>query len=227
MIEVIRRAHPLNRLRTAPGTKTLMGALDLESWARLRYVDHPVRVRLTSHLTYMIAPPDPEIRRLLRAARPRAFWDVGANCGYYTWLVGNGLMFEPDPNNARLIRATLQRHGNVQQRLVQAAVSDVAGEATLELERTGFRTRLAADRDGGLRVMTVRLDDLGERPDFVKIDVEGHEMHVLRGAERLLRRREATLLFEAFDPAEPTDFLECCGYRVQRLDGDNYLAVPA
>jgi FkbM family methyltransferase len=96
-------------------------------------------------------------------------------------------------------------------RLVRAAVSDAAGEATLHANEPGSALASLTRRDlghMGLRfehaepVRTLRLDDyLREqaiaRVDFLKLDVEGHELAALRGAEDALRRKAiAALAFE-------------------------------
>ncbi|MCS7269403.1 MAG: FkbM family methyltransferase, partial [Geminicoccaceae bacterium] len=76
---------------------------------------------------------------------------------------------------------------------------------------------------GGVRdellVPTVTLDQLLEAsfaPELVKIDVEGEELLVLRGAERLLREVRPRLLIEVAETnAEPvTELLRAAGYRL-------------
>jgi hypothetical protein len=54
---------------------------------------------------------------------------------------------------------------------------------------------------------------------FVKIDVEGHELEVLRGAEQTLRRNRATILVEVKPPnrAAVADFLAGLGYERREL----------
>jgi Methyltransferase FkbM domain len=54
------------------------------------------------------------------------------------------------------------------------------------------------------RVRTTTLDTLAERDiGFVKIDVEGHEMSVLRGARKLIERQRPFFLVEAEDRHKP------------------------
>ena len=74
--------------------------------------------------------------------------------------------------------------GNVT--VVKAAVSDRCGYATFQTGGSRFEGRLC--RDGALRVKIISLDELigqGELPvpDYLKIDVEGAEFLVLKGAE--------------------------------------------
>jgi hypothetical protein len=75
-----------------------------------------------------------------------------------------------------------------------------------------------------------RLDDVvgqEQRAHFVKIDVEGAELEVLRGAEQMLRGHRPIVYFECakvhhahYDtkPEDVYDFLVACGFRVALLD---------
>jgi hypothetical protein len=69
-----------------------------------------------------------------------------------------------------------------------------------------------------VRTAAIRLDDYfspGERVDFVKIDVQGHELSVLKGAERILRENRGIKLLLEFWPhglaqagVKPAEFLD-------------------
>jgi FkbM family methyltransferase len=137
--------------------------------------------------------------------------DIGANKGSFVyWLsswVGDGrvVAFEPQPelarNLANICRAT--GLGNVQ---VEAkAVDSHGGVAQLFLPRghqPGASLRQAAMEGEGfttLPVPVVALDDYFSASDKVtllKIDVEGAELGVFRGAERILRQHAPLLVFE-------------------------------
>jgi FkbM family methyltransferase len=73
---------------------------------------------------------------LVKKAGFRRFFDVGANIGLYGFLfrtiVAESVvtMFEPDEDNARLIRRTLSRTGLYDVKLMEVAVSDAEGPAT-------------------------------------------------------------------------------------------------
>jgi hypothetical protein len=87
-------------------------------------------------------------------------------------------------------------------------------------------------------ISIVKLDEfLAERnsePDLVKIDVEGFEMEVLRGAEQTFKRCRPELFIELDDnnlrrnkssAAELVGFIENMGYEVRRaLDGEKVSA---
>jgi FkbM family methyltransferase len=139
--------------------------------------------------------------------------DVGANVGVYAlpWAAANpGVTvhaFEPNPTvHARLARNVALNRLGARVRLHSEALSDRAGTATLygsddmsSLNQGVNTGRQAAPID----VPLVRLDDaLGEEGapvSLVKIDVQGHELEVLRGAEALISRHRPALILEHED----------------------------
>jgi FkbM family methyltransferase len=141
--------------------------------------------------------------------------DVGASWGLFSYHLarkvgGSGTVFsfEPHPSNRVVLGKLAKARPNVQFRPV--AVSDTAGSAEMQVPVFGNRhvtaqSSIAHGFDGqsGVRVEkvsvpTVRLDDeIGDRQiDFIKIDVEGHEISVLRGASAMLRKYLPPMLIE-------------------------------
>jgi FkbM family methyltransferase len=157
-------------------------------------------------------------RRLLRSPGAVAI-DAGANIGLWSVplarhlasLGGRLLALEPMPANARRLRENLALNDLTTVADVrEVAVSDRAGPAALSLRedfRDGADTGNAAlviddGTDDGYRqieVETVPLDDLlgaGERVEFVKADLEGHEDRFLLGAVGTFRRCRPVAVLE-------------------------------
>jgi FkbM family methyltransferase len=159
------------------------------------------------------------------------FVDVGANVGYYSVLAGGVVgrtgrvfAFEPNPR----VRARLERNvalnsmaGFVEVRPQAASVSD--GMVHLVEPDSPSNDGLAfvdtrADA-AGIEVQAVRLDGvpdlLGRRPTLLKVDVEGGEPDVFRGASGLLRSADApSVLFESFELARDSAILRDFGYQI-------------
>jgi FkbM family methyltransferase len=133
--------------------------------------------------------------------------DIGANFGVYTLamaqavgLQGSVQAFEPTPDTAALLRATLEDNGAGQVRVHELAVSDRTGSAHLSLYEQPELNALGEDA-GGIQVRTVTLDELASQQqwppiDFVKIDAEGHEPQVVAGGARLFREQSPLVMFE-------------------------------
>jgi FkbM family methyltransferase len=137
------------------------------------------------------------------------FLDVGANGGGMTALAcgiveASGAVFavEPQPRLAALVRQTLDLNP-ADGRVFQTAAGDRSAVATLAVPvgRSGSATLSSNGTGDRIEVKVTRLDELleemGERHvKLLKIDVEGHELAALKGAEQLLERLRPTILFE-------------------------------
>lgn len=171
------------------------------------------------------------IKRWLRPGMTVA--DVGANLGYYTLLcsrlVGNqGQVhaFEPTPRTFAILSENLRINGcsNVQTR--SCAVGSQA--ARLQLVETPRYSGSGSNRlgleAGDTEVIT--LDSLQwQTLHLLKVDVEGFDLQVLRGAVETLRRCRPVVLVEVNpdglmkcgDTArELREFLEGLGYRLRQ-----------
>ena len=125
-------------------------------------------------------------------------FDVGANAGFYTLvfsrlvgLQGRVVAFEPDSENMCLLRKHIALNNLENVSIVQAAASDTSVLAGFSL--TGGATGRLEDGSNYL-VPTYRLDDLLSSgvlplPNVVKMDVEGAEVFVLRGAKQFIEKK--------------------------------------
>nr|MBA2622042.1 FkbM family methyltransferase [Chthoniobacterales bacterium] len=130
-------------------------------------------------------------------------YDIGANVGFYTLLAselvgdsGRVIAFEPLPRNLSLLRDHIHLNNLRNVQVIEAAVADRIGDAMFDDQRNPSMGQLS--ESGRIEVRTVALDDLVESetippPDFIKIDVEGAEGGVLKGAERVLLRQQPTI----------------------------------
>lgn len=158
--------------------------------------------------------------------------DIGANRGYYAMalarLYDRVIAFEPNP----AITKELLACGHPRIELRAEGLSDQEGLSHLFLPRSSrgetldgwasFDRENLPDRAGeeSVEVRTVCLDSLGlEGVNFVKMDVEGHEVRVLRGAEQFLRRNRPSILLEVRPSTERevTLLLESAGMREKEM----------
>jgi FkbM family methyltransferase len=145
------------------------------------------------------------------------FVDVGANLGYFTVLAsrrltaGRVIAVEPSPTNLACLDQNLRVNGATNVTVVAQPLWSVAGKR-LEL-RVVDRFNLGANSVVGLGpvdaiVESTTLDRVIcanelDRIDVLKVDVEGAELEVLRGAERCLRDVRPRFVVFAFDsPSE-------------------------
>ena len=139
--------------------------------------------------------------------------DVGANVGLHTiglaarvGPTGRVHAIEPDPANFELLAKAVKHAHFENVRLLRSAASDRAGELLLYVSagnRGDHRTTPTETRRS-LPVSAVVLDDVltnEPRVDFVKIDVQGAEVAVLRGLRETIRRSPGIGLLCEFCPA--------------------------
>ena len=191
---------------------------------------------------------DPDIRLVDDLVRPG--WqvlDIGANWGLFTARLGKLVgptghveAFEPLPVHAATLQAVAAQLPAVDVHMT--ALSDHEGQADLVIPvREGEPLTALAHLDAPapasagerrvpvpLRTLDAVLGEDHAPIDLVKCDVEGHELEVLRGGERTLRRGRPALVLEIEERhrpdggvAEVFDYLRSIGYegRAVRHDG--------
>lgn len=174
---------------------------------------------------------------------PSLIVDVGAHAGSWTEMAldvfpGAGvLMIEPQPEMREALRAVSARYPSVRHVEVAAGAREEERYQTIwpDLQGSSFLPTPTAERiaSGEQRLAPVRtLDRLLEEdgrgtPDLVKLDVQGFELEVLKGAPSILGRCELmileTSLYEFLDDIpllrEVIDFMGDHGYEIYDLAG--------
>jgi FkbM family methyltransferase len=141
------------------------------------------------------------------------------------------LAFEASPRNHAHLLHNVATNGVAQQvEIRQQALGQTAGQLNFDLgpaEQSGWGGFASDASAHSVTVDVLRLDEVWQRPQDIaalKIDVEGADTWVLRGAESLLRqRRIGVIYFEQNKPrmqalgihqGEAEAFLKDCGYAV-------------
>jgi FkbM family methyltransferase len=181
---------------------------------------------------------EPEINRLDEVCgRGGTMIDIGGWYGPWTRRLrhraAQSVVIEPTPLH-EVLRRTLPSRVEV----IAAAASDGCGEAELWVPAAdaGVRGVSSLHRRGihgeSIKVPLVRLDDLGlSDVRFIKIDVDGHEVQVLRGAEEVITRDQPRLLIEVEQRIQPVtdviDQMRSYGYRGWVLPGRTWVPVDS
>jgi FkbM family methyltransferase len=185
-----------------------MGAILRDFWLRAQLIHRAWRYRLRVERS--------EVLFMLRHLSPgQTAVDVGAHKGAFTyWMTrivgssGRVLAFEPIPQLAAYLRQVQRALRLENLTVVESALSKDREVRDLFLPESGHlgpATLAGHTRsENSVAVRTETLDgfcrDHGYRPvDFIKCDVEGHELEVFQGAETILREDRPTLLFECAD----------------------------
>jgi FkbM family methyltransferase len=139
--------------------------------------------------------------------------DVGANIGLYSLLLaslvgpgGSILAFEPEPNLFAILRENCLRNNVTNIVPFPCALGQLKTVASFHRSAFNSGDNRLGQASLGHEMVTVkveRFDDLqpDSKPDFVKIDVQGHELGALSGMERALSANPAVRIFFEFAPA--------------------------
>ncbi|PIS06083.1 MAG: hypothetical protein COT80_02605 [Candidatus Buchananbacteria bacterium CG10_big_fil_rev_8_21_14_0_10_33_19] len=143
--------------------------------------------------------------------------DVGANIGYYTRLLsrlvgeeGTVYAFEADVENFSILQKNTRHLKNVY--VYNTAVSDKVGQVSFYhiIGATGTHSLLPSENSEERKVPSISLDSFfankEDKPELIKVDVEGAEPSVFKGMQKVLKSCP-TVIFE-YQPKENTPFLE-------------------
>ena len=158
---------------------------------------------------YLHGIREPQATRYLRSIlQPN--WtvvDIGANIGYYALqeaqIAKNVIAIEPTPSSHKtlVVNVALNRYPNIE--TWEMAVGDYNGRAGLEISRAcnwnsmspgSARGRVKGDMQVGIATLDDILD--GRWADYVRMDVEGYELCVLKGMEQTLRKKKPGMFIE-------------------------------
>ena len=156
-----------------------------------------------------------ELRSLVEALSPdETVIDVGANKGSYLWALsravprGRVVAFEPQPILVKYLLEACSLAGLHNVTVVSGGVSSASGTLKLAIPGKGesspgasFEAAVSSREDCRfIEVPVVTLDDYfkteGARIGALKVDVEGHELAVLKGASNLIKKHRPTIVCE-------------------------------
>ena len=164
------------------------------------------------------------------------FWDIGAYIGYFTCIMsrrlvkGSVISVEPLPQNIALLRQHIQLNNLKNVIIVEKALSSSQGSASFLMPESSQEGRLVDNleslQEKMISVSVTTIDTLVESgvpiPDILKIDAEGEEGRILKGARAVLERRRPSFLIEIHNLESARicwDILSCCLYQIKFLEG--------
>lgn len=161
-------------------------------------------------------------------------YDIGSQAGFYTLafsrLIGDDgrvYSFEPFAENANNLLRHIKINYVKNVSFVQTAVSDKNGIVNFQMGHNNSTGRIGEKKDGADYLLpAVSLDYLMENklilaPHLIKIDVEGGEFSVLKGAEKTLKKNNVILFVALHGSQHKRCFeqLQKFGYKIFSLDG--------
>ncbi len=163
--------------------------------------------------------------------------DIGANYGCYAMTAakligerGRLWAFEPASSTAGFLAESISTNGFKNTTLIKAALSDHKGAAELSLDANSELNSITTASSSGQSesVPLMRLDDCiksyqWDQIDFVKMDAEGEEIHILDGGSKFFNQFSPLVMFELKHGEIVNEGL------IQKFEGmgyDCYILVP-
>jgi FkbM family methyltransferase len=140
-------------------------------------------------------------------------WDVGAHAGATTYFFsrfvgpeGRVYAFEPDDRNYEYLLRNIAMHQMTNVVPVKKALADHTGTTTFHMDGTmnaGIAEYLVYKETGRDHVVPTidvadACEEFGSVPAFIKMDIEGAEVAVVRGAESFLKRHPIHFAIETY-----------------------------
>ena len=200
-----------------------------------------MRVDWQLHRSFAYGSWEPEVVRSIQDHLQSGMrvLDIGAQSGYYSLLLsrlvgpeGIVFAFEPLPANFRVLEENMSLNSIQNVMIRREAVSDFSGNISFEFPREEVSLIagpvLDSDNLGAFQVPAISLDDFvrqtGQPIQFIKMDVEGAETAVLRGAVQTLKAFHPSMVVELHhdhpqDGLHPAiTLLEQLGYQIEWLN---------
>jgi FkbM family methyltransferase len=133
-------------------------------------------------------------------SRGDTFIDVGAHAGLYTVIAskrvgptGKLLSVEPNPLNLRFLELNIKLNNLLNVQVIPKALSDKSGKMNLfySPKETAFTSLRKASNQSAIETAVTTIDDIAEEIQsvkIIKIDTEGNDLSVLKGASETLTR---------------------------------------
>ena len=168
------------------------------------------------------------------------FIDIGANIGLmsvftaFKFPQAHVIAVEAHPKTMLLLKQNLELNHLKNVEPIELAIGNSQGRVDIydnwHVNRGGASLVIKSEHSDSYTVQIKRLDDIlnEEVPEMIKIDVEGVELAVLKGAEKTIRKHYPTLIIEVSDDRdnehkssqEIIDFVKSLGdYRIYKLKG--------
>lgn len=240
----LRGRHQVMRLAEVCGALPREGIYDIGNGLTMQLRPDQYMDRLV----YFQAMEPVVSQTLLRQLQPGdVFLDLGANIGYYTLCgaqrvgrEGRVISFEPQPQICARLRDNVARNQLNHVTVHELALGEQDGSFTLYIPpaEVGFGHASLSPQEfqnaTAVEVQVRRLDDLLfgklDRLDVIKLDAEGAELSIFRGARKLIEKFQPAIVVELnpetsayfqYQPLDLAAFLaECCpDYRFIHLDG--------
>jgi len=229
----------------------VLGAADASPSPRLVSINRQTRLWVPSAWESRIAAVHEKAALALATSMIRpdaAIYDIGANLGLYSILLsriagpgGHVYCFEANPVALYFLQANLRLNRVPSFEILPLAILGTASTTEFRINYRNLLVGIAGPlsdlRKPGhvIGVTAAPLDELIDRhdlrpPDFIKMDIEGAEVHAIGGMRKTIARHRPAILMELHGRATARGTLAAIdweGYSFQEASGERTFATAA
>ena len=176
-----------------------------------------------------------KIKKFLNMTEGLSICDIGANIGNHTLFFTKEMhanhvySFEPVESTFNILQKNISINSLDNVSLYNVALGKTKGNGTINVrqENNCGANQIIPDENGTTKMITLDSIYFDKKIDFVKMDVEGFEKDVLRGAKIFFEKNSPALFIEIFQEnyIEVNGILEEYGYKKVEHCGDNYFYI--
>lgn len=167
--------------------------------------------------------------------------DVGASYGYLTLVLANSvaikgkvIALEAHPEIARILNSNIEQNNLKNVVCINTAVSDRNGEVELNLfhETSNILPVYPSSYKSTIRISATTIDEIVKKVKIktihiIKIDVDGYELNVLKGAENTIKKYQPIIVCESNQNIDVARYLIDYGYQLYDIHGTSiYASLP-
>jgi len=170
--------------------------------------------------------------------------DVGAHIGIETLqlsrLVGDKgqvFSFEPETKNFQILKKNVEKNNLKNVTLLNKAIGNETTEKFLALGTDSATHKLVKkpNSQDSILVKCTRLEDVTKKIDFIKIDAEGFDFHVLLGMGDLINNPDLRIIIEfqpkvlresGTEPVKMLEFLQENSFKIFDTEFENGILIP-
>jgi len=161
--------------------------------------------------------------------------DIGANIGYYVLLEaklaksGKVYAIEPVPANLELLKRNVELNNYYNVEIFNYGIGDTNEEREMfVVEKSNLCSFIKdpyTDIKNKIKVPVIKLDDfvekfVGEYPSLIRMDTEGFEYNIIKGADKILKNNKPLKLFIELHPCRISE--EKINYVVNTLEKNSF-----
>lgn len=164
--------------------------------------------------------------------------DIGANYGFISLALKTNLnattiihSFEPHPEIYKTFQKSISE--NKMDNIILKNVAIGSEDCNVELNLFGKSSNILNSTKKSIAKITIKQINLDTyllennvQPNYIKIDVDGYELNVLKGLKQTITKFKPIMVIETNDDYEVLDFLKGCNYKLLDLDLNEFEGMP-